>query len=136
MSKNCVFSGRKNCLKSEPTVGLQQLVFQEFGFQALAVQRFTAPKFDNKFKRLKPHCMLRCKFGQLGHGIAQLNTPHGFCIGRNQEIVIADTYNNRIQVNFIQNNFSFFPSLFSSHTLTPLLRGLHLYQVKSLLTWP
>lgn len=41
---------------------------------------------------------VRCKFGQLGQGEGQFNSPHGFCLGRNEEIVVADTHNHRIQV--------------------------------------
>ena len=37
---------------------------------------------------------VRCKFGQLGQGEGQFNSPHGFCLGRNEEIVVADTHNN------------------------------------------
>lgn len=43
---------------------------------------------------------IRCKFGQLGQGRGQFNAPHGFCLGgRDEEIVVADTHNHRIQVN-------------------------------------
>ena len=42
---------------------------------------------------------IRCKFGQLGQGRGQFNAPHGFCLGgRDEEIVVADTHNHRIQV--------------------------------------
>jgi len=41
---------------------------------------------------------VRCKFGQLGQGEGQFNSPHGFCLGRNEEIVVADTHNHRIQI--------------------------------------
>lgn len=40
----------------------------------------------------------RCKFGQLGPGKGQFNAPHGFCIGQQEDIVVADTNNHRIQV--------------------------------------
>lgn len=46
----------------------------------------------------KPMTVL-VKFGQLGQGRGMFNSPHGFCLGLNQEIIIADTYNNRIQVS-------------------------------------
>lgn len=39
---------------------------------------------------------IRHKFGYLGSGRAQFNSPHGFCLGLNQEIVVADTNNHRI----------------------------------------
>ncbi|CAG5117191.1 unnamed protein product [Candidula unifasciata] len=41
---------------------------------------------------------LRCKFGQLGPGKGQFNSPHGFCLGVDEDIVVADTNNHRIQV--------------------------------------
>ena len=45
---------------------------------------------------------IRCKFGQLGQGTCQFNAPHGFCLGgRDEEIVVADTHNHRIQVRNI-----------------------------------
>ena len=40
----------------------------------------------------------RCKFGQLGPGKGQFNSPHGFCLGIDDDIVTADTNNHRIQV--------------------------------------
>lgn len=39
---------------------------------------------------------IRHKFGYLGSGRGQFNSPHGFCLGLNQEIVVADTNNHRI----------------------------------------
>jgi hypothetical protein len=40
-----------------------------------------------------------CKFGQLGPGKGQFNSPHGFCLGTaDEDIVVADTNNHRIQV--------------------------------------
>ena len=43
---------------------------------------------------------IRVKFGQLGQGRGQFNAPHGFCLGsRDEEIVVADTHNHRIQVS-------------------------------------
>ncbi|XP_052793439.1 B-box type zinc finger protein ncl-1-like isoform X2 [Mya arenaria] len=41
---------------------------------------------------------IRCKFGQLGPGKGQFNSPHGFCLGSDEDIVVADTNNHRIQV--------------------------------------
>jgi len=43
------------------------------------------------------HCC-RCKFGQLGPGKGQFNSPHGFCLGMDEDIVVADTNNHRVQV--------------------------------------
>ena len=41
---------------------------------------------------------IRCKFGQLGNSPGMFTSPHGFCMGNNEEIVVADTHNHRIQV--------------------------------------
>ena len=54
---------------------------------------------------------IRCKFGQLGQGRGQFNAPHGFCLGgRDEEIVVADTHNHRIQVliNYNTNSLSLY----------------------------
>jgi len=40
----------------------------------------------------------RSKFGQLGPGKGQFNSPHGFCLGMDEDIVVADTNNHRIQI--------------------------------------
>ncbi len=42
---------------------------------------------------------IRCKFGYLGNGWGTFNSPHGFCLGVNEEIIVADTNNHRIQVS-------------------------------------
>lgn len=41
---------------------------------------------------------IRCKFGQLGPSKGQFNSPHGFCLGTEEDIIVADTNNHRIQV--------------------------------------
>ncbi|CAF0717899.1 unnamed protein product [Brachionus calyciflorus] len=41
---------------------------------------------------------IRTKFGTLGSGKAQFNSPHGFCLGVDEEIIVADTNNHRIQI--------------------------------------
>lgn len=41
---------------------------------------------------------IRCKFGQLGPSKGQFSSPHGFCLGLEEEIIVADTNNHRIQV--------------------------------------
>ncbi|CAK9291579.1 unnamed protein product [Gordionus sp. m RMFG-2023] len=41
---------------------------------------------------------VRVKFGSLGPGNLQFNSPHGFCLGVDEEIIVADTNNHRIQV--------------------------------------
>ena len=46
---------------------------------------------------------IRCKFGQLGNDVMQFNSPHGFCLGPGEEIIVADTQNHRIQVRLTFN---------------------------------
>lgn len=41
---------------------------------------------------------IKAKFGSLGGNINQFSSPHGFCLGFNEELVIADTSNHRICV--------------------------------------
>lgn len=41
---------------------------------------------------------IRCKFGSLGASKGQFNSPHGFCLGVDEEIIVADTNNHRIEV--------------------------------------
>lgn len=41
---------------------------------------------------------IRCKFGQLGPAKGQFNSPHGFCLGSDEDIIVADTNNHRIQI--------------------------------------
>jgi hypothetical protein len=41
---------------------------------------------------------IRLKIGGIGKEVGKLDCPHGICLGRNDEIVIADTNNHRIQV--------------------------------------
>lgn len=57
-----------------------------------------SPLMSNKISsqaRLN-NMQIRHKFGYLGSGKAQFNSPHGFCLGLNQEIVVADTNNHRV----------------------------------------
>lgn len=42
---------------------------------------------------------IRCKFGQLGPSKGQFNSPHGFCLGLEEDIIVADTNNHRVQVS-------------------------------------
>lgn len=42
---------------------------------------------------------IRFKFGSLGPSKLQFNSPHGFCLGVDEEIIVADTNNHRIQVS-------------------------------------
>lgn len=41
---------------------------------------------------------IRCKFGQLGPSKGQFSSPHGFCLSADEDIIVADTNNHRIQV--------------------------------------
>lgn len=43
---------------------------------------------------------IRVKFGALGPARGQFNSPHGFCLGLDEEIIVADTNNHRIEVIF------------------------------------
>lgn len=50
---------------------------------------------------------IRCKFGSLGASKAQFNSPHGFCLGVEEEIIVADTNNHRIEVFEKNGTFKF-----------------------------
>lgn len=41
---------------------------------------------------------IRYKFGQLGPSKGQFSSPHGFCLSADEDIIVADTNNHRIQV--------------------------------------
>ncbi|PAA73369.1 hypothetical protein BOX15_Mlig030022g1, partial [Macrostomum lignano] len=41
---------------------------------------------------------VRFRWGSLGSSRGQFNSPHGFCLGSDEDIVVADTQNHRIQV--------------------------------------
>lgn len=45
---------------------------------------------------------IRFKFGQLGGGKGQFNSPHGFCLGNDEDIIVADTNNHRITVSEVE----------------------------------
>lgn len=52
---------------------------------------------------------IRSKFGQLGPSKGQFNSPHGFCLGTDEDIIVADTNNHRIQVVIsIYRDFNYF----------------------------
>jgi len=44
------------------------------------------------------HMQIRTKFGSLGPSKSQFHSPHGFCLGVDEEIIVADTNNHRIQI--------------------------------------
>lgn len=50
---------------------------------------------------------IRCKFGSLGPSKGQFNAPHGFCLGLEEEIIVADTNNHRIQIFEKNGTFKF-----------------------------
>lgn len=52
---------------------------------------------------------VRLKFGSVGSGKGQFSSPHGFCLGCDEDIVVADTNNHRIQVRdpILNITFSF-----------------------------
>ncbi|XP_013175271.1 PREDICTED: B-box type zinc finger protein ncl-1-like [Papilio xuthus] len=50
---------------------------------------------------------IRFKFGQLGGGKGQFNSPHGFCLGNDEDIIVADTNNHRITVFDKSGNHKF-----------------------------
>ncbi|KAJ6638590.1 Brain tumor protein [Pseudolycoriella hygida] len=50
---------------------------------------------------------IRCKFGSLGASKGQFNSPHGFCLGVEEEIIVADTNNHRIEVFEKSGTFKF-----------------------------
>ena len=90
----------------------KETIFQHVTFTASAMlhamhsshQKTTEKKrtFFSKFliAMISNICVLscRCKFGQLGPGKCQFNSPHGFCLGAEQDIIVADTNNHRIQI--------------------------------------
>lgn len=58
---------------------------------------FASPLLNVKQSQLRLNNMqIKHKFGHLGQGVNQFNSPHGFCLGLDQEIIVADTNNHRI----------------------------------------
>jgi len=63
---------------------------------------------NNLMQNDKPAIMqIRCKFGSLGETERQFHSPHGFCMGPNEEIIVADTFNHRIQIFDKEGQFKF-----------------------------
>ncbi|KAI3385295.1 hypothetical protein SNEBB_009362 [Seison nebaliae] len=48
---------------------------------------------------------IRDKFGSLGANRTSFNSPHGFCLTDDENIVIADTNNHRIQIFSLRGDF-------------------------------
>ncbi|KAL1506022.1 hypothetical protein ABEB36_005459 [Hypothenemus hampei] len=60
----------------------------------------------NRTNKVSP-MQIRCKFGQLGPSKGQFNSPHGFCLGVEEDIIVADTNNHRIQIFEKTGSFKF-----------------------------
>uniref|UniRef100_A0AAR5P9F8 B box-type domain-containing protein n=1 Tax=Dendroctonus ponderosae TaxID=77166 RepID=A0AAR5P9F8_DENPD len=60
----------------------------------------------NRSNKVSP-MQIRCKFGQLGPSKGQFNSPHGFCLGMEEDIIVADTNNHRIQIFEKTGSFKF-----------------------------
>lgn len=75
----------------------QQAILSDRQFMPLnipSVLRGPAPKNNASATDLT----LRWNIGGLGTGPGQFGSPHGFCLGLDDEILVADTNNHRIQV--------------------------------------
>lgn len=59
-----------------------------------------APPSRPKRHSSRPSMDIVAKFGQMGSGLGQFHSPHGFCLSPTEDIVVADTHNHRIQVIF------------------------------------
>lgn len=81
-------SGLSDSNPSLNTIGSSSSSFSNFSQGGPPVRR------GNKMSAMQ----IRCKFGQLGPGKGQFNSPHGFCLGVEEDIIVADTNNHRIQV--------------------------------------
>jgi len=53
---------------------------------------------SSMIRRTGQSMQVRAKFGSLGPQKCQFNAPHGFCLGIDEEIIVADTNNHRIQI--------------------------------------
>lgn len=59
---------------------------------------------------IKQICMpmtSRLVYGALGNGKNQFNSPHGFCLNPDDDIVVADTNNHRVVVISKNGDFLF-----------------------------
>ncbi|UJR24103.1 hypothetical protein I4U23_027070 [Adineta vaga] len=56
------------------------------------------PSQTSMIRRSGQSMQVRAKFGSLGPQKCQFNAPHGFCLGIDEEIIVADTNNHRIQI--------------------------------------
>lgn len=55
------------------------------------------PPFPNRGNQCAA-MTVKARWGSLGSGRGEMSSPHGFCLGFSEEIVVADTQNHRIQV--------------------------------------
>jgi hypothetical protein len=51
--------------------------------------------------------VVKCRVGSIGTANGQFNSPHGFCLGVDDEIIVADTNNHRIQIFEANGAFKF-----------------------------
>ena len=72
----------------------------------MSMNRYQAPMCVNGRAKATP-MQIRCKFGSLGQAKGQFNSPHGFCLGVDEEIVVADTNNHRIEIFEKNGTFKF-----------------------------
>ncbi|XP_035891413.1 brain tumor protein isoform X2 [Anopheles stephensi] len=72
----------------------------------MAMSRFQPSVCVNGRTKATP-MQIRTKFGSLGQTKGQFNSPHGFCLGVDEEIVVADTNNHRIEIFEKNGTFKF-----------------------------
>uniref|UniRef100_A0A0N5B0T7 B box-type domain-containing protein n=1 Tax=Syphacia muris TaxID=451379 RepID=A0A0N5B0T7_9BILA len=89
--------GRQSqCTTPSEQVPLAQNMLQER--QLLSTGIATTWRSNAKNNAAASDLHLRWQVGGLGSGPSQFHTPSGFCLGLNNEILVADTNNHRIQV--------------------------------------
>uniref|UniRef100_A0A182N4M2 B box-type domain-containing protein n=1 Tax=Anopheles dirus TaxID=7168 RepID=A0A182N4M2_9DIPT len=76
------------------------------GGSDMAMSRFQPSMCVNGRTKATP-MQIRTKFGSLGQTKGQFNSPHGFCLGVDEEIVVADTNNHRIEIFEKNGTFKF-----------------------------
>lgn len=90
--------GRQSqCVTPSEQISLPQSILHDRQFMSLGIMpawRSGAPKNNAAATDLN----LRWQIGGLGAAPGQFNSPHGFCLGMDDEILVADTNNHRVQV--------------------------------------
>lgn len=72
------------------------------------VQPATTAMSTSGYMKKNDHEMrVMAKLGTLGSGPTELHMPHGFCIGLNDDIVIADTNNHRISIFSLKGEYRY-----------------------------